>query len=791
MIRWLLLGLVAVSSLPVRSAADAARPRVLHIGMVAPDMIGITVQAGRIEYGRQVPYSSEAGDKVDESSHHVVVRRGGKLLGWLVGRERDKLHTEDRLVGDTLDVRWADRPVSYRVVCAGDAAYAKGVVPSAVYRKSKPSDFGRLAKWDYLMPMRHVLYLKLPRPLSVGRRYTVHFQGGRLPTQTLAYDPATLRSEAVHVSHIGFHPSDPGKVAFLSCWLGSGGGLSYPTGRAFHLINSDGKRVHGGTVTLSKKASDRTEDAYKKNYSGTDVYIMDFSKVCTPGMYRVSVEGIGCSYPFEIGERVWRRAFFVSARGFYHQRSGVALGPPYTDYVRPRGFHPEGGFRVVHSDCPLMDSRNGLNARGTDKNNFANLVAGRTDRPVADAWGGYMDAGDWDRRIQHLIVSRYLIELVELFPDTFRGLDLNIPESKNDLPDVVDEALFNLDCYRRMQTPEGGVRGGIESSEHPRHGECSWQESLDVMAYAPGVWSSFVYAGVASQAAHCLEALHSHLAAVYRESALRAMLWAEKHYDAGAGYPHAVRDARNLAAAELFRLTGDPRWHELFLKTTVFREPGKDLFEWRKHEQREAPWVYVRTERPGIDRTIRSNCRAAILREADNRVTNCRKAGFRWAKYEWQPGVWGAFSAPDGTSLARAHILTGVAKYLEALVLACQAGAGANPVNLCYTTGLGHDSPRHPLHIDSRLTHQPPPPGLTVAGPIDVERDRKYWAQKMVGRVCYPPVQQWPTLEAYWDVFWYPPMCEFTVQNPMARNAYAWGYLAARNGDGRRAPARR
>ncbi len=45
---------------------------------------------------------------------------------------------------------------------------------------------------------------------------------------------------------------------------------------------------------------------------------------------------------------------------------------------------------------------------------------------------------------------------------------------------------------------------------------------------------------------------------------------------------------------------------------------------------------------------------------------------------------------------------------------------------------------------------------------------------------CFPDVQQWPALEAFWDVFWYPSMCEFTVHQPMAANAYVWGYLAAR-----------
>lgn len=106
--------------------------------------------------------------------------------------------------------------------------------------------------------------------------------------------------------------------------------------------------------------------------------------------------------------------------------------------------------------------------------------------------------------------------------------------------------------------------------------------------------------------------------------------------------------------------------------------------------------------------------------------------------------------------------------------------AAANPCNVCYTTGLGHDSPQHPLHIDSRITHQAPPPGLTVFGPADVQNEKDNWAQKIVARFCYPDVQQWPTLEAFWDVFWYPSICEFTVQSPMAANAYVWGYLAAR-----------
>ena len=62
-----------------------------------------------------------------------------------------------------------------------------------------------------------------------------------------------------------------------------------------------------------------------------------------------------------------------------------------------------------------------------------------------------------------------------------------------------------------MQTPEGGIRGGIESSEHPRSGEASWQESLTVMAYAPDVWSSYLYVATAARAAKWLESLKPEL----------------------------------------------------------------------------------------------------------------------------------------------------------------------------------------------------------------------------------------------------------------------------------------
>jgi endoglucanase len=772
---------------PDMNADEAAgRLRVTHVGLVAPEVIGVTLRAGRLEHGSQQPYQRQDRDEIRREGHQRWLFRNGTWIGSLVGKDEVVFMPTDKYIGDRLDADWVARPGSFQLQSPDDARYAASVQPRTVWRKTKPCDIGRVGPhhaWEFDCPTESVVYLEFPVPLSNTKKYELSFPGSELAPVAFPLDYVRSRSEAVHVSHVGFHPHDPVKRAFLSCWRGTGGPQTYTAGLRFVVAHAeDGRPVARGLTRLSKAAADRTEDAYQRNYSGTDVFEMDFSQVQESGRYVVAVEGVGCSYTFEISAEVWRDAFITSARGFYHQRSGIALGPPFTDFVRPQSFHPADGLVVRASSCSLLNSGNGLNYAGTDKDNFGNLVQGRTDEVVPDAWGGYMDAGDWDRRIQHLVVSRYLLELAEVFPAVFRELKLNIPPHESGLPDVVTEALFNLDCYRRMQTADGGIRGGIESSEHPREGEGSWQESLEVLAYAPDVWCSHWYAGVAARAARVLREVRPELSQLYRDSALRAMEFAERHWK-DLGTPKAkdggVIDERNMAAAELFLLTADDRWHRLFLETTVFHDPHAILFEWSKHNQRDNAWVYARTAHPGVDASVQTNCRNAIITEADARAAVCERTGFRWTKYEWQPPAWGAFSRPDGVSLARAHLLTGEEKYLRSLVLACQHGLGANPLNLCYTTGVGRKSPLHPLHIDSAVTRQLPPPGLTVFGPVGYDQGKDEWGQKLVDPFLFPEFSQWPTLEAYWDIFWYPPMTEFTVQSPMAENAYVWGYLTA------------
>lgn len=761
--------------------ASSPPTRVRHVGLLREDVLLVVLDDGAVEYAKQRPYQKRAGDQVDRSDHNRWLRRGGKTIGSLVGRSESILYGFDRVVGRRLKTDALDRAASYRLVAGKGPAGGRAVAVKAVWRKTRPTDVARIGPWQFDAPLRHEIVLVLVERLAAGTTYTLHTPGLSLPAQTFTAAAPDARSRAVHVSHIGFRPDDPAKVAFLSAWMGMGGGVTYKAGRTFRVVEGDtGRAAFTGRARLAKPASARDEDAYKNNHNLADVWEMDFTALDRPGRYRVCVDGIGCSAEFRIARDVWTKAFYVSARGFYHQRSGIALGPPYTEFRRPRCFRPADGVKVYHSDAPLMNCGGGLNH---GKNNFEQLVAGRTNRIVANAWGAYMDAGDWDRRIQHLVATRRLLELADWFPQHYAGVSLHIPESRGALPDVVDEALFNLDGYRRMQTAAGGIRGGIESAEHPRHGEASWQESLTVMAYAPGVWSSYEYAATAAQAARVVKRWSADLAKTYAQSARRAFAWAEAErakLERKTKLPNAVRDSRNLAAVELYALTGEKPYHDVFQATTAMTNDKAELYVWQKHTQPDAPWTYLQLPASRTDSGLRRRCRLALLREADQRAAHTQKTGYRWTKNPWRPTMAGTLSAPDAVSLVRAHRLTGERKYLAAAVLACQTGLGANPLDLCYTTGLGHDWPRHPLHVDSRVLGCPPPPGLTVFGPIDPKKTTQQWAEKFLRPFVFPPRADWPVIESYLDVCWYPMMCEYTIHQPMADNAYVWGYLAAR-----------
>ena len=100
---------------------------------------------------------------------------------------------------------------------------------------------------------------------------------------------------------------------------------------------------------------------------------------------------------------------------------------------------------------------------------------------------------------------------------------------------------------------------------------------MPAYVYAPDVQSSYLYAAVAARAARVLAAYNPAEARTYRQSALKAMAWAEadraKRQANGtwAKLPAEVTDDRNLAAVEVYTLTGDRHWHDVFLEDTPLK----------------------------------------------------------------------------------------------------------------------------------------------------------------------------------------------------------------------------
>ena len=115
----------------------------------------------------------------------------------------------------------------------------------------------------------------------------------------------------------------------------------------------------------------------------------------------------------------------------------------------------------------------------------------------------------------------------------------------------------------------------------------------------------------------------------------------------------AVRDARNYAAAELFRLTGEPQWNALFVATTEFTNPGRRVpYHWDSLDQADAAWVYARTDRPGMNETIKQNCRAVLIREADTRRDQRRSDRLSLGQAPLSPGRHGSPEQPRGRCVA-------------------------------------------------------------------------------------------------------------------------------------------
>jgi len=509
------------------------------------------------------------------------------------------------------------------------------------------------------------------------------------------------------------------------------------TADTFELAGIDGTKYspyRGGGGTIYR--------THTPNRAGTYVYGLDYSSwlPTEAGTYRIHLPGLGVSDPFEVSEDVWHRVAWNSAKGEYHQRSGCALDGRF-GYERPSAFRGNSDMAVRQSTLPYAWTQLAGIVPKDEIRVDDGIKAPWITQTVVPAYGSWFDAGDYVTRIADSAFASYmLLDVYEYTPLPFRKTGFNTPLSSevldkelysavDALPDVVHQAIWNLDCYRRLQSADGGVSGGMGMSTGLGTNvfEPSWLFRGGVYVYAPDHLSTLSYAGAAAKLAKVLrDGGFMSLAALWERSAVSAWNWAYAIYSdqsardayyasarAKAGWDEGTYAGNMLvlqracghpaifAAAAIFRLTGDPRAGAVF---TADWPRGNDCYMMRGA----AAWEYYHAA--NANAAVRNDIRAAIVNYATNftlyslgRVTyrNCQFRGLNPAY-----GGGGMDLDNAGPSLIHAHLLSQAPRQKALILGTLQAGLahihGANQLGLCFTSGLGVRNISGTLHADAQ-----------------------------------------------------------------------------------------
>jgi endoglucanase len=504
----------------------------------------------------------------------------------------------------------------------------------------------------------------------------------------LAAFPALAASPVtdIKVDQVGYLTSAP-KVAFST----------RPATEFTVRRTSDQKIVFKGTAQAAMADAD----------SGDAVQALDFSHVKAPGKYYVDVPGVGRSWDFEIGPKVYERAYYLAMRSYYGQRCGTAvdLGSEFPGYK--------------YAACHLVGAYHESSGRsGEDK--YA---------------GGWHDAGDYGRYIVNSgITTGTLLWTWEMFGSRIRGVGLNIPESGRKLPDLLSEIKWNLDWMMSMQDADGGlwqkqtserfcafimpeddklVSYVIGTGAAPYKSSCATADFAAVMAIAARVYRPFDTA----YADKCLQA--AKLAWNWVEKNPNVLFRNPKGVSTGAYGDGNCSDELLWAAAELNRATGEEPYRRYFLdhyQSQLGTLRAENPQSWSDVAPL-ALWTYVLGK--GKDEAALTAIKTAAIAAADQIVERKAKNGYRISLVA-KDYIWGSNGviANYAMQLIVANAFKPDRRYVDAALDDLHYMLGRNAFSLSFVTQVGENPYRHPHHRPSGADKNPEPwPGLLSGGP--------------------------------------------------------------------------
>lgn len=550
------------------------------------------------------------------------------------------------------------------------------------------------------------------------------------------YEPDT--GPRVRVNQVGYLPSGP-KDATL---------VTEATGRLpWALKNAAGSTVDKGwTVPRGTDAS-----------SGQNVHSVDFSGYGRSGKgYTLVVDG-ETSHPFDISSQEYRQLELDSLKWYYTQRSGIEI----SDELRPGYGRPAG-----HLDqAPNQGDSNVPCVPG---------VCGYT----LDVTGGWYDAGDHGKYVVNGGISTW--ELLQTYerslhartgrPGDLRDGTLALPESGNKVPDILDEARWELEFMLKMQVPDGQPLAGM--AHHKVHDE-QWtglpllpdQDPQKRQLHPPTTAATLNLAASAAQAARLYEPYDRAFAEHALDAARKAWKAALAHPDlladpddgigGGAYNDDNVSDEFYWAASQLYLTTGDREFEQYVVNSPVNTE---DIFvplgfDWsRTAAAGRLDLATVPNRLPGRDRI-----RASVIRGADKYLAQLRAHpyGLPYTPdndvYDWGSN---AQVLNNAHVIATAYDITGDRKYRDGAIEAMDYILGRNALNISYVTGYGDVSAQNEHSRWYAHSLEPglpnPPRGSLSGGPNSSIQDpvAQSHLQGCVGQFCYiDDIQSWSTNE--------------------------------------------
>lgn len=512
----------------------------------------------------------------------------------------------------------------------------------------------------------------------------------------LIFMVSSLQGALIHVNQLGYYPQHK-KIAIVV-----GADLD-----SFSVVTANGNKV----VFKGKLTSGGHWDASNEN-----TLIADFSALNTEGEYKISVGNDFVSHQFSIKPHVHLELSKASIKAYYFNRASMEIEPLYGErWARPMG-HPDNQAEI-HSSA-----ESATRPAGT-----------KISSPM-----GWYDAGDYGKYIVNSGITTYtLFAAYQAFPEFYDTLKLNIPESSNKLPDIIDEILWNLRWMLTMQDPDdGGVYHKLTSAQF-----CGFimpDEDNDTRYIVKkGTAATLDFAAVTALASRILRKFESEipgLADSCLNASLRAWEWARKNDSVVFKNPSGIStgeygdgsfsDEFHWAAIELYVATRIDSFFTIAKKNKPAK--GYGIPGWNSVNTL-GLYTLVLTRDSLTSAVSKDTIKSDIIKLADSLIIKYQNNPYRVSMTS-KDFYWASNSvaANQAMALIIANKINPKAEYLDAALSTLDYLLGKNPTGYCYVTGMGAKKIMKPHHRPSGAdTVTDPVPGFLVGGPNPNQEDTR------------------------------------------------------------------